>query len=146
MSFWPERNFQAWRPWKANSGRLTADSKNMSFRFEKFEIWHQARKFASTIYSLTRNFPKEERFGLIDQLRRAGVSIALNIAEGSDRKSDIDFRRFLRLAMGSLEEVVTALYISLDQNYIDKKDFDRLYSEANILAAKINKLIGNLKQ
>lgn len=118
----------------------------MSFRFEKFTIWHDARKFANNIYNLTKNFPKDERFGLVDQLRRAAVSIALNIAEGSDRKSDIDFRRFLRLAMGSLEETVTALYISLDQSYITQQKFYRLYEEANILAAKINKLIGNLKR
>ena len=74
------------------------------------------------------------------------MSIALNIAEGSDRRSDLDFRRFLRLSMGSLEEVVTALYISKDQGYVSQKKFDLLYEEANILAARINKLIGNLKQ
>lgn len=118
----------------------------MSFRFEKFTIWHDARKFASNIYTLTKNFPNDERFGLTDQLRRAAVSIALNIVEGSDRKSDADFRRFLRLAMGSLEEVVTALYISLDQGYITQQKFDTLYEEANILAAKINKLIATLKR
>ncbi|MDP2633081.1 MAG: four helix bundle protein [Candidatus Curtissbacteria bacterium] len=116
----------------------------MSFRFEKFTIWQDARKFASEIYTLTKSFPKDERFGLIDQLRRAAVSVALNIAEGSDRKSDVDFRRFLRLSMGSLEEVVTALYISLDQGYISQQKFDTLYEEANILSAKINKLINNL--
>ena len=118
----------------------------MSFRFEKFSIWHDARKFANYIYTLTKGFPKDERFGLVDQLRRAAVSIALNIAEGSDRRSDVDFRRFLRLAMGSLEESVTALYISMDQGYISKQKFDTLYEEANILAAKINKLISNLKR
>lgn len=118
----------------------------MSFRFEKFEIWHQARKFANTVYSITKSFPKEERYGLVDQLRRAAVSIALNIAEGSDGRSDLDFRRFLRLSMGSLEEVVTAFYIAKDQTYINQKKFDILYEEANILAARINKLIGNLKQ
>lgn len=118
----------------------------MGFRFEKFTIWHDARKFANNVYVLTKSFPKDERFGLTDQLRRAAISIALNIAEGSDRKSDVDFRRFLRLAMGSLEEAVTALYISLDQGYLTQQKFDTLYEEANILAAKINKLIGNLKR
>ncbi len=118
----------------------------MSFRFEKFEIWHQARKFANDIYTVVKTFPKEERYGLIDQLRRAAVSIALNIAEGSDRRSDLDFGRFLRLAMGSLEEVVTALYIARDQGYISQKKFDILYEEANFLAARINKLMGNLKR
>lgn len=117
----------------------------MSFRFEKLNVWQEARKFAVEIYKITKNFPKEERFGLIDQLRRAAVSIALNIAEGSDRKSDIEFRRYLRMAIASCEEVVTALYISLDQNYLNKKDFDILYEDANRLVARINALIKSFR-
>lgn len=117
----------------------------MSFRFEKLTVWQEARRFAGQIYKITKNFPKEERFGLIDQLRRAAVSIALNIAEGSDRKSDLEFRRYLRMAITSCEEVVTALYISLDQNYLNKKDFDILYEDANRLVARINALIRSLR-
>ncbi len=113
----------------------------MSFRFEKFEIWHQSRRFIVDIYKITPKFPKEESFGLADQIRRAVISIALNITEGSDRRSDLDFRRFLRLSLGSLEEVVTGLYIALDLKYISKAEFDRLYKEANFIAARINKLI-----
>ncbi len=118
----------------------------MSFRFEDLTIWQEARKFTSIIYKITKAFPKEERFGLIDQLRRAAVSIALNIAEGSDRKSDLEFRRYLRMAIGSCEEVVTALYISLDQEYINKEKFDIIYSNANILVARINALINSLSR
>lgn len=118
----------------------------MSFRFEKLTVWQDARILISKIYRITKSFPKEERFGLIDQLRRAAVSIALNIAEGSDRKSDIEFKRYLRMAITSCEEGVTALYIALDQKYIDKKEFDILYDEANALVAKINALIRSLKQ
>lgn len=117
----------------------------MGFRFEKLSVWQDARKFAGAIYKITINFPREERFGLTDQLRRAAVSIALNIAEGSDRKSDIEFRRYLRMAITSCEEVVTALYISLDQNYLNKKDFDILYEDANRLVARMNALIKSLR-
>ncbi len=117
----------------------------MSFRFEKLEVWQEARKFASKIYKTTKTFPREERFGLIDQLRRAAVSIALNIAEGSDRKSDVEFIRFLRIAISSTEEVVTALYISLDQKYIKKSEFDNLYEDASRLVAKTNALVKFLK-
>lgn len=117
----------------------------MGFRFEKLSVWQDARKFAGAIYEITINFPREERFGLTDQLRRAAVSIALNIAEGSDRKSDIEFRRYLRMAITSCEEVVTALYISLDQNYLNKKDFDILYEDANRLVARMNALIKSLR-
>ncbi len=116
----------------------------MSFRFEKLKVWQEARIFANHIYAITRTFPKDERFGLIDQLRRASVSVCLNITEGSDRKSDIEFRRYLRMAITSIEEVVTALYLSLDEEYITQKDFDSLYEEANKLVAMINALIKSI--
>lgn len=82
------------------------------FRFEKLEIWNDARDFVKEIYKLGVGFPKEEKFCLTDQMRRAAISIVLNIAEGSDRKSDADFRRFLRCAIGSLEEVVSCFIYS----------------------------------
>lgn len=117
----------------------------MSFRFENLTVWQDARQFANSIYSITKVFPPEEKFGLIDQLRRAAVSVALNIAEGSDRKSDLEFKRYLRMALTSCEEVVTALYISLDQGYIEKEDFDILYQDANELVASLNALIKSLR-
>lgn len=117
----------------------------MYFRFEKLEVWQLSRKFANTIYEITARFPKTELFGLISQLRRAAISIALNIAEGSDRKSDKDFRHFLRISIGSLEEVITALYISLDQDFLNKQEFDKIYGASGILMAKLNALINSLK-
>ncbi|MBI5153127.1 MAG: four helix bundle protein [Parcubacteria group bacterium] len=116
----------------------------MYFRFEKLEIWQEARKFSSQIYLITKKFPSNEQFGLTSQLRRAVVSIALNIAEGSDKKSDKDFTRFLKIAIGSLEEVVTALYISKDQEYLSEKDFNDFYEQSHKLCAKINALIRTL--
>lgn len=116
----------------------------MSFRFEQLEVWQLARSFIVEIYKITRQFPRDEIFGLTSQIRRAAISISLNIAEGSDRKSDVEFIRFLRISLTSLEEVVTGLYISLDENFIDKKIFDELYEKANILAAKLNALIKSL--
>lgn len=118
----------------------------MSFRFEKLGVWQDARQFANKTYKLTSSFPKTETFGLVDQLRRAAVSVALNIAEGSDRKSDKEFTRYLRVAITSIEEVVTALYISLDQGYITQSEFDELYQDANLLVARINALIKSLKK
>ena len=116
----------------------------MYFRFENLEIWKLARKFTVDIYSLSKKFPKEEQFGLISQIRRAAVSVVLNIAEGVDRKSDKEFVRFLRMSMTSLEEVVAALYIAIDQDFIKQEEFDYLYKSANILASKINALINKL--
>ena len=117
----------------------------MSFRFEKLTIWQDARELVSTVYKITKSFPADERFGLTNQIRRAAVSIALNIAEGSDKKSDPEFRRFLRMAIGSCEELITGFYISLDQNYIAKEDFDIIYKQTNELVIKINALIKSLK-
>ena len=116
----------------------------MSFRFEKLNVWQDARVFVKHIYTITRKFPIDERFGLADQLRRAAVSVALNITEGSDRKSDVEFRRFLRMSITSVEEVATGLYIALDQNYITQKQFEDLYQEANNLVARINALVKSL--
>ncbi|MDD5147692.1 MAG: four helix bundle protein [Candidatus Daviesbacteria bacterium] len=116
----------------------------MKFRFENLQVWQDARNFVNHIYSITKRFPTDERFGLIDQLRRAAVSIALNIAEGSDRKSDIEFRRYLRMSITSTEEVVTALFIALDQKYLNQIDFDKLYEEAHMIVAKLNALINKL--
>ena len=118
----------------------------MTFRFENLEIWQESRKFNTKIYSVTKKFPEEEKFGLTNQLRRAAVSVTLNIAEGSDRKSDREFVRFLRMSLTSLEEVVTALYVSLDQSYLTKEKFDDLYKDANYIAIKINALVKKIKK
>lgn len=117
----------------------------MYFRFENLEVWKLAKDFAGLIYSITRNFPDTEKFGMVTQLRRASISISMNIAEGSDRKSDNEFIRFLRCSIGSLEEVVTVLYIALDQRYINKKEFDESYKKSNELMSKINSLINSLR-
>ncbi|MEK7580783.1 MAG: four helix bundle protein [Patescibacteria group bacterium] len=114
------------------------------FRFEKLDVWIDARQFVSLIYKVTEDFPAKERFGLIDQIRRAAVSIALNIAEGSTKNSDPDFRRFLRMSQGSVNEVVTALYIALDQKFIKEGKFDELYEFTLRLNARLNALIKSI--
>ena len=118
----------------------------MYFRFENLEVWKLAKDFASEIYTITRRFPADEKFGMVSQLRRAAISVSMNIAEGSDRKSDLEFIRFLRFSVGSMEEVVTVLYIALDQKYINKKEFDNLYNKSNKLVLKINALINSLRK
>lgn len=118
----------------------------MSYRFEKLDVWQLSRRFVVDIYKLTANFPKDEKFALTDQLKRAAISITLNIAEGSDRKSDKEFVRFLRMAIGSIEEVVAGLYITKDLNYISQDEFVKTYSDTNIIALKLNALIKSLKK
>lgn len=114
------------------------------FRFEKLEVWKDARNFVSLIYKTTAKFPSSEKFGLTDQIRRAAVSIALNIAEGSTKGYDADFRRFLKIAQGSINEVVTGTYIALDQKFLGEKEFDLIYNSALKVNTRINALINSL--
>jgi four helix bundle protein len=117
----------------------------MSYRFENLEVWKLSRIFTNTIYSVTKNFPKEEIFAMTNQIRRAALSITLNIAEGSDRKSDVEFIRFLRIAYGSLQEVVAASYVVLDQHYLTQEQFTGIYESSHLLGRKLNALVQSLK-
>jgi len=100
------------------------------FNFEKLDVWHKAIEFADVVYSLTRNFPDAERFGLTNQMRRAAVSISANIAEGSSRSSHPDFARFIEIATGSLFEVVSQSTIGVRQGFLSQDQYRQLYAAA----------------
>jgi four helix bundle protein len=100
------------------------------FSFEKLEVWNKAIDFADLVYAITRSFPGEERFGLTNQMRRAAVSVASNIAEGSSRSSKSDFARFIEIATGSVFEVVTQALISKRQKLLSTSDYQQLYTAA----------------
>ena len=111
------------------------------FNFEKLETWQEAINFADLVYSLTRNFPDLERFGLTNQMRRAAVSISSNLAEGSSRSSRKDFARFVEIASGSLFEVVSQSFIGRNQGFLKPDDFSRLYAAAE----KQGKMLSGLR-
>jgi len=100
------------------------------FNFEKLDVWQKAIDFADLVYSLTRRFPDEERFGLTSQMRRAAVSVSSNVAEGSSRMSRNDFARFVELATGSVYEVVSQSVIGLRQGFLNQEGYGRLYAAA----------------
>ena len=100
------------------------------FNFEKLDVWQEAIEFPDLMYELTSGFPDEERFGLTNQIRRAAVSIASNIAEGSSRVSRTDFSRFVEIATGSLFEVVSQTTIALRRKMITQKNYDNVYTAA----------------
>ena len=77
------------------------------FRFEKLDVWNKAIDYADLVYSLTKSFPADERFGLTSQMRRSAVSVSSNVAEGSGRSSDKDSARFIEIGYGSLMECVS---------------------------------------
>jgi four helix bundle protein len=110
------------------------------FRFEKLDVWQRAIDHAGLIYALTRDFPSDERFGLTNQMRRAAVSVSSNLAEGSDRVSDIDFARFLEIAYASLMEVVSQATIAHCQEFITKETYDRIYGKSDELARMLSGL------
>ena len=114
------------------------------FRFEKLDVWQRAVRHAGTIYRITQGFPSDERFGLTSQLRRASVSIAANVAEGSGRKSDVDFARFIEIAYGSLMEVVSHVEIAKQQGFLTKEVCDEIYKESEELARMLSGLRASL--
>lgn len=118
----------------------TIDTELKMFGFEKLDVWQYAVEYSDDIYKVTRSFPNDERFGLTNQLRRAAVSVAANIAEGSGRGSNKDFQRFLEIAFGSLIETVSHLKIAQRQTFIKEEDFQRLYDQAERLGRMLSGL------
>ena len=102
------------------------------------EVWKEGIKLVKNIYVITKNFPKEELYGLTNQLRRASVSIPSNIAEGAARQSDKEMIQFLYVALGSLSEVETQSIIAIELEYISNNE------EINGNITKIRKLIVGL--
>lgn len=113
------------------------------FNFEKLDVWQKAIDFADLVYSSTRNFPADERFGLTHQMRRAAVSLSSNIAEGCSRISKTDFARFLEIATGSAFEVVSQAFIGHRQGFSATRHFARftmpLKNKAGCLAGCANR-------
>jgi four helix bundle protein len=98
-------------------------------RFKDLEIWQLSRSFCSEIYGLTSRFPNSEKIGLTNQLRRASVSVPSIIAEGTSRKSNKDFCRFLEKAVGSMYELETQLLLGNDLGYIQANELKDLLDQ-----------------
>ncbi len=100
------------------------------------QAWKASMELVKTVYELTREFPKEEIYGLTSQVRRAAVSIPSNLAEGAARNSPKEFVQFLGIAKGSLSELETQLLISAELGYLQRehKIFDRLEEVSRLLA------------
>ncbi|PZD76618.1 four helix bundle protein [Mesonia sp. K7] len=88
------------------------------------EVWKRAVSLVTKIYELTKDFPKEETYGLTNQIRRAAISIPSNIAEGAARQSNKDFIQFLYIALGSNTELETQLLIANNLNFINGNDYE----------------------
>lgn len=110
----------------------------------KLIAWQKAHELALKIYETTKDFPKDEHFGLTSQIRRAAVSIPSNIVEGKARGSKTEYRRFLLIARGSLEEVKYQLLLAKDLHYIDEQNYKNVLNlsmtTGRLLAGLIKKL------
>ena len=93
---------------------------------EKLDVWKKSVEFTVEVYKVTDRFPKDERFGLTSQIRRASVSIAAHIAEGAGRKSDREFLNFLSISQGSASEVETELLIASKLDYLSEENYQVL--------------------
>ncbi|MFZ0137850.1 MAG: four helix bundle protein [Candidatus Sulfotelmatobacter sp.] len=98
--------------------------------FRNLEVWERAHVLTLDVYQASKSFPREEMYGLTSQMRRASASIGANIAEGSCRRGDIDFARFLQMAAGSASELEYHLLLARDLKLLGTLDYQRLYGQA----------------
>lgn len=109
--------------------------------FTDLNVWKEGHRLVLAIYKFTKEFPKEEKFALIDQLRRSVISITSNLAEGFSRYGKSEKRQFCRIALGSLTELQNQLLIARDLGYISKNDFNKLAEMTVSVSKMINGLI-----
>ena len=117
----------------------------MAFKFENLKVWQRAVDLTGEIDQLIKSFPADEKYVLASQIKRAGDSIALNIAEGSTGQSNKEFARFLGMALRSAIEVVSCLHLGRKRSIINGSDFNRLYNELEEVIKMIQALRNSLK-
>lgn len=108
----------------------------VTFNFEKLNVYQKSLDFVDNVYFLVKSFPKEELYGLSSQYKRAALSISLNIGEGQG-SSDAQFNRYLNIALDSLKECVVCSTVAKRQSYITKEQDDELRIKLQELAKMI---------
>jgi four helix bundle protein len=114
--------------------------------YKKIQIWQRSLELSIKMYTLTKNFPHEEIYGLTSQIRRASTSVPLNIAEGAGRKSSKDFANFLSIANGSLNELATLIEISRRIDLLKEYDTNYILTEIEDLKKMLYSFINSLKK
>jgi four helix bundle protein len=108
--------------------------------FRDLKVWGKAHDLALDCYTLTANFPKQEIFGIVSQIRRAGSSIGANIAEGCGRGGNGEFQRFLQMAMGSASELENHLLLARDLHFLDQEN----HSKIELRVIEVKKMLASL--
>ena len=113
--------------------------------YKELKVWQKSYDLCLEIYRITTKFPKDERYGLTSQIRRAAVSVPSNIAEGYGRKTTPDYIRALYIAYGSICELETQIMLSSDLHYIEKKKLEKLNSDIAEVERMLKALIKSLE-
>ena len=114
-------------------------------KFEDIDAWKKACRLAVDVYQLTNHPGLKKDWGLRDQIRRSAVSISSNIAEGFERNSNAEFKRFLLISKGSCGELRSQLYVIKALSLLPKEDIDKMIKECNEISSMIQSLIHHLK-
>ena len=114
--------------------------------YKKLEVWEIAREINREVYLLTGKFSRDEIFALVNQMRRASISVMSNIGEGCSRDSIKEFIHYLRISMGCVKELECQFYVALDVGYVDKIEFDKIMEELDKLGRKLGNYIKYLKE
>ncbi len=113
--------------------------------YTELDVWVKSRELVTIVYQSTKSFPKDELYGLTNQIRRCAVSVPSNIAEGCGRQSTKETTHFLFISRGSLYELETQIYLALDLEYIKKEDFNTLIEKITVCKKLINGFINYYK-
>ena len=113
--------------------------------FRELTVWAKSHSMALDVYKTTSSFPAEEIYGLTSQMRRAGVSIPTNIAEGCGRGSDAELGRFLLISMGSASELEYLILLSKDLNYFDEVEYNDLMEKVTEIKKMLASFIRKIK-
>jgi len=114
------------------------------FNFEKLEVYKKSLRFVNNVYGVTVDFPNEEKFSIVNQFRRAAISISLNIAEGYG-SSHLQFKRYLNIAKGSIRECIAVITLSKMRTYINSDKEESLRDQCVELSKMLSGLINSLK-
>jgi len=112
--------------------------------YRKYKVWELGHEVALSIYKVTKEFPEEEKFSMVSQMRRAAYSVPSNISEGCGRESDSEFKRYLVIARGSASELEYFLILSKDLNYLKEELYEVLFDKVNMVRRSLNNLINKI--
>ncbi len=116
------------------------------FSFERLAVWQDSRELAKIIYLATKEFPLDEKFGLVSQIRRSAISVSSNIVEGSYRSTNKDKINFMNIAFSSLMELLSQIIISNDLEYITDKQLIQIRSKIEKTSNKLSSLSDYFKR